>query len=75
MDSSVFSMGDMSCLDERGLAVARLMMAKWSVAKAGKIELVEGLPAQLMDEIVVSGLALMEMVRRKAAARAAGAGG
>ncbi|KAL9131000.1 MAG: hypothetical protein Q9217_000942 [Psora testacea] len=64
----VFSGGDMICLDENEMPVARFDVSNWSVRKKGKLELVghgvteNGLG---MDETVMAGVALMELRKRR----------
>ncbi len=76
----VFSCGDMICLDEREQLVARFKSSGGAMKKEGKFELGEGVNGVLMTEVVVSGIAMYEYMRRQrncssAAAGAAGSAG
>ena len=73
----VFSGGDMLCLDQREQLVARFQRSGWAMSKEGKLELSPGVSGVLMDEIITSGIAMVEYARRQrsAGAGAAGAGG
>ncbi|KAI9793763.1 MAG: hypothetical protein M1835_007069 [Candelina submexicana] len=71
---SSWSMKHVVCLDEKDLAVAKFEGSTWALRKLGKIELVPGVDGGLLDEVLVSGLAMMEMIQRtKKAASATGA--
>ncbi|KAI9701765.1 MAG: hypothetical protein M1836_001108 [Candelina mexicana] len=71
---SSWSMKHVVCLDEKDLAVAKFEGSTWALRKLGKIELVPGVDGGLLDEVLVSGLAMMEMIQRtKTAASAAAA--
>ena len=60
---------------EQGEWVARFDNAAWSFKKEGKIEIVDaGFPQGILDEIVVSGLAMIEHERRRRS-RSNGGGG
>ncbi len=65
MEGGFLSTDDVVCLDERKVMIARLLTTKWSSSKAGKFELVKGLEAELMDEVVVSGVAMLGMLRKQ----------
>ena len=71
----VFSGGDMLCLDQREQLVAKFLMANWAMKKGGKFELSPGVNGMLMDEIVTSGIAMVEWRRKQRAASSAAAGG
>ena len=69
---------DLVCVTERGDWVARFGNSTWSVSKQGRIEVVNrDFPREVLDELVVSGLAMVELERRRRSnnAAAAGAGG
>lgn len=70
----VFSLGDMVCLDEREQLVARFESCAWAMKKAGKLELSGGINGVLMTEIVISGIAMIEYMRRKRKSSSAAAG-
>ena len=72
----VFAGGDMVCLDEKEMPVARFDQTHWAVKKAGKLELNPPVASGVfMDEIIVSGVATMEYNRRQRRSAAAGGGG
>jgi hypothetical protein len=59
------------CLDDKAIAVAQISIGSWSITKAGTIELVGERVTRkgpLMDEIILTGLAMMQqrMVRQAA---------
>lgn len=56
---------DLCCVTERGEWVARFDNAAWSVTKEGKLEIGDGgMEREMLDEVVVSGLAMIEHERR-----------
>ena len=61
--------GDMVCLDEKEMPIARFEASHFSMRDRGRLELVGMGPAAqggaAMDEIVVTGLALAEHRRRQ----------
>ncbi len=59
------SMGDMVCLDEEGQLVARFEANRFALKKEGKFELSPAVTGVLMDELVVSGLAMIEYRRSR----------
>ena len=69
-----FSGGDMLCLDQREQMVARFQHSGWAMKKEGKFELSPGVSGILMDEIVTSGVAMVEYLRRQRASSAGAAG-
>ena len=66
---------DMLCLDQREQLIARFSSSNWAMKKDGKIELSPGVQGVLMDEIVVSGFAMIEHKIRQSRASAGAAGG
>ena len=60
------NIGDMVCLNEGNQLVARFYINNTAVKKEGKFELGPRVTGVLMDEIVVSGLAIAELQRNKA---------
>ncbi|KAI9720670.1 MAG: hypothetical protein M1812_002850 [Candelaria pacifica] len=71
---SLWTMNDFVCMDEKDMPIAKFEGSTWALRKLGKIELVQGLDGALLDEVLMSGLAMVEMVQRtkKAAVGAAG---
>lgn len=67
----VFSGGDMVCWDERKQQVASYENSNWALKKDGKIGLEAGVDGALVDEIVVSLIAMLELKRREDARSAA----
>ena len=67
----VFSGGNLVCLDERGRKVAWYEHSKMAVHKDGKIGLEAGVDGVLVDEIVVTLIAMIELKRRENARSAA----
>ncbi len=77
-NDGMFSGGDMLCLDTQEQQVARFESSNWAMKKEGKFELGSGVKGLLMDELVVSGIAMVEARRRKdsgSAGASAGGGG
>lgn len=66
----LFSGGNMLCIDEKEQLFARFQASRSSMKKERKFELSPGVGGVLMDEIVVSGIAMVELMRRAAAAGA-----
>lgn len=64
-NDGIFSGGDMLCLDAREQSVARYENSNWTMKKEGKFELGAGVEGLLMDELVVSGIAMVAYGRRK----------
>lgn len=66
---------NLCCVTERGECVARFDNANWSMTKEGKLEIVDrGMPKGVLDEVVVSGLAMIEHQRRNNGASGGGGG-
>ncbi|KAG6999551.1 hypothetical protein G7Y79_00034g069740 [Physcia stellaris] len=52
---------DLVCVDERGEVLARYVFSRFSLRKCGRLELfVDGGDEKLVDEVLVSGLAVVE---------------
>jgi len=67
---------NLCCVTEKGEWVAKFDNANWSMTKTGKLEIVDrGIPKEVLDEVVVSGLAMIEHERRRRSNAAAGGGG
>ncbi len=58
--------GDMKCLDGREQVCARFEHSAWALRKDGKFEVGRGVSGGLLDEVVVTGTAMLEMLRRNA---------
>ncbi len=58
------TMGDMVCLDEEEQLVMRFEANRFALNKEGKFELSPAVTGVLMDELVVSGLAMIEYRRK-----------
>ena len=69
----LFSGGDMICIDEKEQLFARFQASGWAMKKDRKFELSPGVGGVLMDEIVVSGIAMIELRKRQSRSAAAGA--
>jgi len=70
----MFSGGDLICLDERQQAIARFQTSMWAVKKDGKFEVAPVVTRPTMDELIVSGIAMIEERRRRSNAAAGGGG-
>lgn len=56
---------NLCCVTEKGEWVAKFDNSNWSMTKKGKLEIVDrGMPKDVLDEVVVSGLAMIERQRR-----------
>lgn len=64
-DGKPFS-GDLICFDEREQVFAKFD-SSWAWKKDGTLELGPGIDGALMDEIVVTGIAMVEFNKREAA--------
>ncbi len=75
-NDGMFSGGDLLCLGRREQRVARFESSNWARKKEGKFELGYRVKGLLMDELVLSGIAMVEARRRNASGSAgASAGG
>lgn len=72
----IFSGGDMICLDQQQKVCAKFENSTWALKKDGKFEVGPFVSGVLMDEVVVTGLAMLEARRREnnSAAGASAAG-
>lgn len=59
----MLSCGNMLCVDEKEQLFARFQTGGWSLKKAGRFELSPGLGDMIMDEVIVSGIAMVEWWR------------
>ena len=66
-----FHGGDMKCSDQEDRVCARFESSGWALKKDGKFEIAPFVNGALMDEVIVSGLAMLELERRR---KNAGAG-
>ena len=71
--------GDMRCSDQAEHVCAKFESSGWALKKDGKFEVASSVSGALMDEVIVSGLAMLELQRRKknnaSAGGASGCGG
>ena len=68
--------GDMRCSDQEDRVCAKFESSGWALKKDGKFEVAPSVSGALMDEVIVSGLAMLELQRRrKKNASAGGAAG
>ncbi|KAI9793926.1 MAG: hypothetical protein M1816_007178 [Peltula sp. TS41687] len=73
----ILSGGDILCLDSNERVLARFDKNNWALAKSGRFEIVDPVLAsggRGLDELIVSGIAMLEYRRRKEAASGAGSG-
>lgn len=76
----LFNGGDMICLDQQDKVCAKFENSMWALQKDGKFEVGPFVSGVLMDEVIVTGLAMLEARRRQSrssagASAAAGGGG
>lgn len=68
----------MTCMDvDRPEAIARFEGSRFAVNKQGKVEIMPAVTGAMLDEVIISGTALIEDRRRRhrSAAGVAGGGG
>ena len=56
--------GDMRCSDQEDRVCAKFESSGWALKKDGKFELAPSISGALMDEVIVSGMAMFELQRR-----------
>lgn len=56
--------GDMVCLDPQGNACSIYKASTFALKKDGKFEIESFVTGSLMDEVIVTGLAMLELQRR-----------
>ena len=63
--------GDMNCWDQKDRVCAKFESSGWALKKDGKFEVAPSMSGALMDEVIVSGLVMLELqrIRKKNAAR------
>ncbi len=61
-------------LDENSMPVARFVCSSWSMRKSGTIEIGPVAEGRAMDEVVLGGLAMVELMRRRQRSSAGGGG-
>ena len=75
----MFSGGDLVCIDETAdpsaQLVARFEMSMFSISKKGKFEVAPTVQGVILDEVVVSLLAMLEYMRRRRSGGNGGGGG
>ena len=59
------SCGNMLCVDEKEQLFARFKIGGWSLKKAGSFELSPGVGDMIMEEVIVSGIAMVEFWRQQ----------
>ena len=64
---------DMRCSDQEDRVCAKFESSGWALKKDGKFEVAPSVGGALMDEVIVSGLAMLELQRRKKNNASAGA--
>ena len=76
-NADIFDGGGMICLDQQDRVCAKFEKSMWALHKDGKFEVGPFVSGVLMDEVVVTGLAMLEAKRRRSrsAAGASAAGG
>ena len=62
----MFNGGDMLCFDQQDKVCAKFQNSMWALQKDGKFEVGPFVDGVVMDEIVVTGLAMLEARRRRA---------
>ena len=68
--------GSLACVTDKGEWLARFDRSYFALKKDGKLEIVNSqLPQELVDELVVSGLAMVEVENRRNNSGSAGGGG
>ena len=55
----------MKCSDQEDRVCARFESSGWALKKDGKFEVEPFVNGALMDEVIVSGLAMLELERRR----------
>ena len=55
---------DLVCLDQQEQVCARFEASSWALHKDGKFEVWPFVDGVLMDEVIVTGLAMVEMQKR-----------
>ena len=65
--------GDMRCSDQEDRECANFESSGWALKKDGKFEVAPSISGALMDEVIVSGLAMLELQRRRKNNASAGA--
>ena len=57
--------GDMTCLDQQDKVCAKFESSAWALKKNGKFDIAPSVSGVLLDEVLVAGLAMLELKRRK----------
>lgn len=63
----------MRCSDQEDGVCAKFESSGWALNKDGKFEVAPSVDGALMDEVIVSGLTMLELQRRKRRNASAGA--
>lgn len=56
--------GDMTCLDQQNQMYAKFESSGWALKKDGKFDVAPSFSGVLLDEVLVAGLAMLELKRR-----------
>ena len=67
--------GDMTCFDQQDKVCAKFESSGWALKKDGKFDVAPSVRGVLMDEVIVAGLAMLELKKRKNNAAAGAAAG
>ena len=59
----LFQVGDMICVDQQGKLYAKFLYSRRALKKEGKFEMGPFVSGVLMDEVVVTGLTMVEAKR------------
>lgn len=70
-----FNGGDMICLDQQGKVCAKFENSMWALRKDGKFELGPFVSGVLMDEVVLTGITMLELKRRNSNSSSSAASG
>ena len=62
---------DMTCLDQQDQVCARFESSAWALKKNGKFDIAPSVSGVLLDEIIVVGLVMLELKKRRDNANAA----
>lgn len=67
--------GDMTCSDQWDRVYAKFESSGWALKKNGKFDVAPSVSGFLLDEVLVTGLAMLELKRRRDNAAAGSAAG
>ena len=66
---------DMTCSDQQDRVYAKFESSGWALKKNGKFDVAPSVSGVLLDEVLVAGLAMLELKRRRDKAAAGSAAG